>query len=638
MIRNVKRKILAYVSISVIVVLLLWMCFSGGNFEIIKSVFNDNLSDDDIHERLLGLGIRGYATISILAMLQVVFTFLPAEPVQVISGIAFGFPVGLLCCSVGVLLGNSVIYALYKTFGNRMKDYFSSNLNINMDKVASSKRLVAIIFILYFLPAIPYGIICFLAVSFGMKYPRYITVTFLGSLPSVCIGVGLGHIAIATSWILSLAVFAVLLIAVAIMTLNRKKIFEKINEHIEKPPYSSKTTVKKYSPSRLFLPYIISRIVFFFRGVKIKYVNEVGEIETPSIVLCNHGSFIDFAYAGTLLRKKSPNFIVARLYFYHKRLGNLLRSFGCFPKSMFALDIESAKNCVRVLREGGVLAMMPEARLSTVGKFEDIQPGTYAFLKKSAVTVYSVKIDGDYLASPKWGCGLRRGSVVEAKLQLLLTADELSALTVDEIKQKVETRLYYDEFEWLKSNEKVRYRCRRLAEGLENILTRCPKCKEKYTIMTRRHDVFCQNCGKLATINNRYLFNTGAPFNTFSEWYDWQMNLMKEEIAKDPEFTLTASVELKMQSDDGRQMLQHAGDGEVIFDRSGLTYRGTKYSEPTEIHFPIQNIYRLLFGAGENFEIYLGQQIYFFVPKEKRCCVDFYLASMLIKESNVVSI
>ena len=163
----------------------------------------------------MGLGIRGYATISILAMLQVVFTFLPAEPVQVISGIAFGFPVGLLCCSVGVLLGNSVIYALYKTFGNRMKDYFSSNLNINMDKVASSKRLVAIIFILYFLPAIPYGIICFLAVSFGMKYPRYITVTFLGSLPSVCIGVGLGHIAIATSWILSLAVFAVLLIAAA---------------------------------------------------------------------------------------------------------------------------------------------------------------------------------------------------------------------------------------------------------------------------------------------------------------------------------------------------------------------------------------------------------------------------------------
>jgi len=640
MVRNIKRKIFALITISVIFVLILWMCFSGGNYEIVKSVFDDELSNEEIHERLLGLGIRGYATVSILAMLQVVFTFLPAEPIQVVTGVAFGFPVGFFCCSIGVLLGNTAIFMLYKIFGNQMKEYFSSNLNINIEKAAKSKRFAAIILILYFLPAIPYGMICFLAASFGMKYPRFIMITLLGSIPSVCIGVGLGHLAIATSWIISLIVFAVLLVAIIVLSINRKVIFEKLNNYIDKPQYSSKTTVRKYKSSRLTIPYIISRIVFFLRGVKVKYINEVGEIESPSIVLCNHGSFIDFAYAGTLLRKKSPNFIVSRLYFYNKRLGNLLRSFGCFPKSMFALDIESAKNCVRVLREGGVLAMMPEARLSTVGKFEDIQPGTYAFLKKSAVTVYAIKIEGDYFASPKWGNGIRRGALVEAKLQLLITKEELAVLETDEIKKKVENRLYYNEFEWLKTKENVRYRSAKLAEGLENILTRCPKCKQKYTIFTKRRDVFCEKCGKLATINNRYLFDTDAPFENFADWYEWQTDLIRDQMSKNPDFSLSAEVELKMRSDDGKKMLQHAGRGEVIFDSSGLTYRGIKHGEHVEIHFPIQNIYRILFGAGEDFEIYVGQEIYYFVPDEKKSCVDFYIASMLIKneESNAVSV
>ena len=636
--KKTRLKILTYILLPIVLSLLLWMCFSGGNFEIVKSVFTDNLTNEEVHERLINLGIRGYATIVILAMLQVVFAFLPAEPVQVIAGVAFGFPIGLLCCTIGVLLGNSIIFLLYKILGDKMKEYFDRNLNINFEKIGNSKRLVAIIFVLYFLPAIPYGMICFLAASFGMKYPRYITVTLLGSIPSICIGVGLGHIAVRASWIISVIVFAVLVLLLVIIGVKRKAIFDKINSYIDKPQYSSKTTVQSYKASRLFIPYVISRIVFFFRGLKVKYTNEVGEIEAPSIVLCNHGAFIDFAYAGTLLRKKSPNFIVARLYFYKKWFGNLLRSFGCFPKSMFAMDIESAKNCVRVLRGGGVLAMMPEARLSTVGKFEDIQEGTYAFLKKSAVPVYTVKIEGDYLASPKWGNGMRRGSLVEAKLELLFTKEQLAELSLDEIKRGVEDRLYYDEFEWLKTKPNVRYRSKKLAEGLENILSRCPRCNGRYTIKTKGRDVFCERCGKLAALDDRYSFNTDAPFKNFADWYEWQNGELEKEISASPDFALSSPVELKLPSTDGRTTLVSAGRGIAILTREGLTYEGEKFGEPFSIQFPISEIYRLLFGAGEDFEIYVGQQIYYFVPDERRCAVDFYVASAILKDTEKESV
>jgi hypothetical protein len=43
-------------------------------------------------------------------------------------------------------------------------------------------------------------------------------------------------------------------------------------------------------------------------------------------------------------------------------------------------------------------------------------------------------------------------------------------------------------------------------------------------------------------------------------------------------------------------------------------------------------MYRLLFGAGENFEIYNGREICFFVPTDGRSAVDWYIASRIIKD------
>ncbi len=631
--KKTKFKIIAIPILILILALIMLLLFSGGNFELLKSIFLEEHTNEELRDKLADFGVRGYITIALLSMLQVVFTFVPAEPVQVLAGITFGFPIGLACCIAGVVLGNTAIFLLYRIFGDKLEAYFVKNLHLDLEKAASSKKVTAIIFIMYFLPAIPYGMICFFAASIGMKYHRYITVTVLGAIPSVCIGVGLGHIAIASSWIISIIIFALILLLLAIVMIKRKAIFEKVNSYLDKPPYSSKTVVKNYSPFILAIAYAVSRIVFFLRGVRVRYTNKLGkDVDSPSIVLCNHGSFIDFAYAGSLIRKKSPNFIVARMYFYKKLVGNFLRRLGCFPKSMFSADIESAKNCLRVLKGGGVLAMMPEARLSTVGKFEDIQEGTYQFLKKSAVPVYSIKISGDYLADPKWGNGLRRGSLIEAELDILFTSEELAALSTEEIKERTESRLCYNELDWLDSKPNVRYKSKKLAEGLENILSKCPKCKSKYTIATKGRDVMCERCGKLATVDDRYRFLPGAPFESFADWYEWQAEELSEEIKANDAYSISSEVIFKLPSSEGKTFLRDSGRGQCTLDRSGLTYKGTRDGEEIELHFPIAQIYRLLFGAGESFELYVGNQIHLFVPKEGRSAVDWYIASAILSD------
>lgn len=406
---------------------------------------------------------------------------------------------------------------------------------------------------------------------------------------------------------------------------------EKGNAKMTKQPYSSKTTVQK--PNRFLFTTLYSalRVFYFCKGIRLKKKNLCGHLpKGPAIVLCNHGSFIDFLYAAALLRKCYPNFVIARLYFYHKILGTLLKKLGGFPKSMFANDMESTRNCLRVLRDGGVLAMMPEARLSTVGCFEDIQGRTYSFLKKAGVPVYTVKLSGDYLADPKWGSGVRFGAVVEAELDILFTAEQLALLSPEQIGEQVEKRLSYDELAWLETHPKQKYMSSRLAEGLENILTLCPKCGGKYTIVTKRREIFCEHCGKLTEMNDRYGFSDGFFFQNFAQWYHWQKRQLRQQIAATADYALESPVILRLPSKDGKRLTREAGCGVCRLSRQGLTYEGLRDGEAYTVTFPRERVYRLLFGAGEDFELYDGSEILYFVPEEKRSAVDWYLASMLI--------
>lgn len=401
----------------------------------------------------------------------------------------------------------------------------------------------------------------------------------------------------------------------------------------QKSSHPSKIVVKKCNKALLNIVYFAVRVYYAFCGIKVKVTNKVeGEIEKPSIVLCSHGSFIDFYFAARLLRKSGPNFVAARLYFYHKLLGWLLRTLGAFPKSMFATDLESTKNCIKVLKEGWVLAMMPEARLSTVGRFEDIQETTYSFLKKSNVTVYTIKMNGDYLANPKWGKGLRKGSFVEAEMDILFTAEQIGKLTLDEIKQAVEKRLYYNEVKWLETKPDLKYRSKNLAEGLENILIICPKCKRKHIITTKGREIFCENCGKLTEIDDRYAFDDGFEFKNFALWYDWQKEFIKTKILENQDYKLQSEVELRLPSIDGKSLTRSAGSGVCTLDASGLKFVGKRDGEDFQIGFSIERVYRLLFGAGENFEIYNGSEILYFVPKEKRSAVEWYITSMIFND------
>ncbi len=604
---------------------------SGGNLAIVKSLFNSNVTRDEVRASLSQLGARGYVTIALLSMLQVVFTFVPSEPVQVMAGISFGTVRGGLTCIAGVVLGNIIIYVLYKIYGQRLTKFFDDNVDFDFNAARTSSKVTVIILILYILPAIPYGLICLFAASLNIKFPKYLILTTIGTIPSELTGVILGDVAIASSWIISVIVFVVLIILLVLLFRYKAVVFRKINAYMKKHE-QKEGEVKEANGAFLGLLLFGSRFVFD-RKMKVRLKNNVGRLEKPAIVLCNHGAFADFVYATRLLRKEKPHFIAARLYFYNRKLNKLLRKVGAIPKSMFASDLENAKSCMKVLSRGGVLAMMPEARLSTVGKFEGIQDSTYKFIQRFDVSVYTIRLNGDYLASPKWGDGVRKGALIEAELNPLFAKGEAKRLPIEEVQRRIDEVLCYDEFAWLAERPEVTYKRKTLAEGLENILYRCPKCGGMYAFTSKKHTLTCEKCGWQVSLDNRYAFEDGAPFKNFAEWYEWQNEITKEEVLGNPDYKLESKVQLRHASKDGKKLTRYAGDGVCTLDRSGLTYRGTEDGEEIEKFFPMSVIYRLLFGAGEDFEIYEGKEIWYFVPEEKRSCVIWYVVSGYLAEA-----
>ena len=631
--KSTKIKIVVIVLGIVFLAAVLFLLLYGENFAVFKAFFRKGITQDEIRANAQRFGWRGVTSVGLLSMLQVVLMFLPAEPVQVISGISYGFWYGVLVCEAGVLIGNTLIYIGYKVFGAGMSEYYSRKIDIDWGSAKTVRTISLLVLLLYILPAIPYGMICFFAAGTDLKYPRYILLTGLGSLPSVMIGVELGHLAIEASLIWAAVVFLVLLVFVIILIIKRDVLIKKLNAFLQRKrtPYSSDYELQK---THKFLYRSFFRLAGLYTrwNFKVTYKNNTGPLSRPAVVLVNHGAFVDFLFAGGRLKKEYPNIVCARMYFYHKTMGTLMKKGGIIPKSMFAADLECAKNCVRVLKqEKGVLLMMPEARLSTVGRYEGIQSVTAKFLYKSGADLYLFKIGGNYFAQPKWGNGPRKGAPVECTLEKLFTAEEVAAQSMEDFSAALDRAMDYDEYEWLEAHPKVRYRSKKLAEGLEGVLYKCPCCGAEGAGETKKRVLRCTCCGKETVLGDRYAFEN-APFRDLRDWYDWQQEELEKAVAADENFALESDVELKHSSKDGKTCLRHAGEGHCRLDRTGLTYTGTDDGEEVEVHFNGNEVYRLLFGTNEDVELYRGKEIYYFIPENKRLCAKWYQCSIALKD------
>ena len=148
------------------------------------------LSDaDSFRSWLGGFGGFGELIFVLIRAAQTVVKFIPAEPLEIASGYAWGAVGGMLLCLIGNLIGTLIIFALVRRFGERIVGIFFPVKRLkrlgNFEQLYDSKRVYPILFLLYLIPGSPKDGFTYIAGLLPIKLLPFLLVTFIARIPSV---------------------------------------------------------------------------------------------------------------------------------------------------------------------------------------------------------------------------------------------------------------------------------------------------------------------------------------------------------------------------------------------------------------------------------------------------------------------
>ncbi len=106
---------------------------------------------DGARDLLASKGILGFLTVVLVEALQMVVIFIPAEFIQISSGMSYPFYIAILLCDLGVCLGATIIYVLVRVFRFSNDAYKKNEEFIDRIEQQSAKKHRSTVLLMYFL-------------------------------------------------------------------------------------------------------------------------------------------------------------------------------------------------------------------------------------------------------------------------------------------------------------------------------------------------------------------------------------------------------------------------------------------------------------------------------------------------------
>ncbi|NLW74339.1 MAG: 1-acyl-sn-glycerol-3-phosphate acyltransferase [Clostridiales bacterium] len=163
------------------------------------------------------------------------------------------------------------------------------------------------------------------------------------------------------------------------------------------------------------------------------------------------------------------------------------------------VDASAVMQCIRYVREGGVLAVYPEGNLTYDGELGYMNPSIIKLVRVLRVPVIYYTVRGGYGLDPRFGTSLRRG-YMHGGVTGRRSVAEIDAMTDKELFADIRKMLTVDEF------SVGLYRSKKSAEALERVLYRCPFCGSVESIKSSGRFVHCV-CGLCAEYRDNLTFN-----------------------------------------------------------------------------------------------------------------------------------
>ncbi|RPH90907.1 MAG: 1-acyl-sn-glycerol-3-phosphate acyltransferase [Calditrichaeota bacterium] len=386
--------------------------------------------------------------------------------------------------------------------------------------------------------------------------------------------------------------------------------------------------MKKNNATRKLNPILYILVRLFFLPYLVKKYRIVGvnselfkTLPPPFLVVGNHVSMFDppmvnvfiphrihFVMSDANLRTPIPQWAYGRLC-------------NVIAKTKAVTDSGAVRKILQLIQKNRIICLFPEGRSSWDGVTHNIFPSTAKLIRKLQIPVVVPLIEGGYLSHPRWGVKVRPGKLV-IRYKKIFDGDELQALTVAEIHQRLVQELDHDDYQFQRQSGQHYYSARG-AEYLERLLFICPNCKGVTTLRSEGNRFFCTCCAFDAQYTSEGFLlsqlDCCRELKTLTEWVNWQQrecDLLIQKTSKTNQshpFFRDQQVTLWMGYK--TQPLTRVSSGTLSLFADRFVFTG---EEKLPLEFPIHEIEGVQVLLANKFEFYYQGSLYkfdFFDPR-----------------------
>lgn len=360
-----------------------------------------------------------------------------------------------------------------------------------------------------------------------------------------------------------------------------------------------------------------------FKKTKIKF-------RKKSIILATHVSYFDFITVPYLTYPKRGNVVSTSYWFRRPYLAKLFSILGVIQKDQYKSDIRAIKQMVSVFKRGGIVYLFPEGQMSLDGRTQLLVPGIEKLIKKYRPNVYTVKTNGAYLVRPKWCPKLTKGHI-DCDVNLLFPEEDIPKYTSSEIYDMLVKDLAHDDVKWLEEHSNYHFTNKNKAQGIGNLLYKCPSCGKEFTLFGEESSIKCSSCEfEVKFQKYNYDFEENPYFKNLTEFYDYQKGILKKELEDGGSIEDDAKLSYYERTDENI-----LGDYHVKMNTEVITFT----SEKEEISVELDKVINFVVTLGISFEVPTPTKTYRIYPLigahavKYRICLDI-IKDMKEKEKN----
>lgn len=362
----------------------------------------------------------------------------------------------------------------------------------------------------------------------------------------------------------------------------------------------------------IFIYETLQPLVIFYLRLLFDYKCEkVAKRDENYIVLANHVSDYDPLFVAASFRKQMyfvASEHIARWGWLFKLIDFLVAPIMRYKGTVAA---STAIDVLKKIRSGSNVCIFAEGVRTWDGVSSPILPSTAKLIQKAGCGLYTYKITGGYFASPMWGgSSVRRGPVYGAPVNFY-SKEQLQGMTAEEIYKIIQEDLHEDAYE-RQMQAPQKYRGKKRAEKLENLMFICPSCGNKDTFSSQGNTVSCKSCGLTYTYDEYGMLH-GGNLKTVKEFSDWQ----KKQVCKDIENDVAYFAKEGVLSTVKDHKEEFVSKGELKVSKDGLICGSFKVDLSDISDMAMHGQRAIVFTA--------NKQYYELFPSEEANALKFYL-------------